>query len=155
MTLATVREREIVVTRSFNAPRKLVFDAYTKPELVSRWLGVFGNWTMPICEVDLRVGGRYRYVWHGTDGRKMGLSGTFREIISPERVVATERFDESWYPGEAIDSAVFTEAAGKTTLALTIAYESKEALDAVLKTPMEQGMATSYDALADILQTLI
>src|SRR5688572_18065140 len=131
MTLVTASEREILVTRSFNAPRKLVFDAYTKPELIQRWLGIFNDWTMPVCEVDLRVGGRYRYVWKGAGDRKMAISGTFKEIVSPERVVATEVFDDAWYPGEALDTAVFTEKAGKTTLALTVAYESKQALEEV------------------------
>jgi uncharacterized protein YndB with AHSA1/START domain len=155
MTLSVVSDREIVVTRSFNAPRKLVFDAYTRAEHVSRWLGVFGNWTMPVCEIDLRVGGSYRYVWRGADGRTMGLGGTFREIVPPERVVATERFDEAWYPGEAVDTAIFTENAGKTTLTLSVVYDSKEALEAALKTPMEQGMATGFDTLAEVLQTLL
>lgn len=154
MTLEVTSEREILVTRSFNAPRALVFDAYTKPELLKRWLGVFNDWTMPVCEVDLRVGGSYRYEWQGHEGRRMGISGTFREVKRPERLVSTERFDEAWYPGEAIDTAVFTESAGRTTLALSVLYDSKEALDAVLKTPMETGMAASYDTLEQMLKTL-
>jgi uncharacterized protein YndB with AHSA1/START domain len=87
-------EREIVITRSFDAPRRLVFEALTRPELLKRWLGVFGGWSMAVCEVDLRVGGEYHYVWQGPDGATMGMRGTFREITPPERIVNTEKFDQ-------------------------------------------------------------
>jgi uncharacterized protein YndB with AHSA1/START domain len=152
LKVTTPSDREIAMTRVFNAPRALVYDAYTKPELVSRWLGVFGSWTMPVCEIDLRVGGKYRYEWRG-DGKSMGMGGEFREIVPHERIVATEVFDEPWYEGEAIDTATFTEQDDRTTLVLTVVYASKEIRDAVLASPMETGVAASFDNLEKILQS--
>ena len=144
-------DREIVMTRVFDAPRNLVFDAYTKPELLKRWLGVFGGYSMPVCEVDLRVGGTYRFVWRGPDGAEMGVRGVYREVVRPERLVHTEKFDEAWYPGESLITTVLAEQGGKTTLTVTMRYESREARDAVLKSPMESGVAQSYDKLAELL----
>jgi uncharacterized protein YndB with AHSA1/START domain len=144
-------DREIVMTRVFDAPRSLVFDAYTKPELLKRWLGVFGGYSMPICEVDLRVGGTYRFVWRGPDGAEMGVRGVYREVVRPERLVHTEKFDEAWYPGESLITTLLAEQGGKTTLTVTMRYESREARDAVLKSPMEGGVAQSYDKLAELL----
>src|SRR5690348_490411 len=96
-------DREIAMTRVFDAPRTLVFDAHTKPELVKRWLLGPPGWTMPVCEIDLRVGGKYRWVWRSdSDGSTMGIGGVYREIVAHERLVATERFDEAWYPGEGL-----------------------------------------------------
>src|SRR5450432_2350474 len=95
-------EQEIVITRAFNAPRQLVFDAFTKPELVKQWLTGPPGWSMPICEIDERVGGKYRWVWHHSNGTDMGVSGVYREIVPPRRIVSTERFDEAWCPGEAL-----------------------------------------------------
>jgi len=148
-------DREIAMTRVFDAPRRLVFDAHTKPELVKRWLGVFGGWSLAVCEIDLKVGGTYRYLWRGPDGAQMGMRGVYREIVPPERLVATEVFDESWYPGEALDTTVLVERGGQTTLTITVLYASKEARDAVLKTPMEQGMAAGYDKLAELLASTL
>ena len=144
-------DREIVMTRVFEAPRNLVFDAYTKPELLKRWLGVFGGYSMPVCEVDLRVGGTYRFVWRGPDGAEMGVRGVYREVVRPERLVHTEKFDEAWYPGESLITTVLAEQGGKTTLTVTMRYESREARDAVVKSPMESGVAQSYDKLAELL----
>src|SRR2546425_9367123 len=90
-------EREIVMTRVFDAPRRLVFDALTKPELLKRWLGVHNGWSLVVCEIDLKVGGTYRYVWRGPDGTDMGMRGIYREIVLSERLVVTESFDQSWY----------------------------------------------------------
>ena len=151
LKLTTPSDREIAMTRGFDAPRRLVYDAHTKPELVKRWLGVFGGWSLDVCEIDLRVGGTYRYVWRGTDGKEMGMRGVYREIVPAERIVATETFDDPWYEGEAVGTTVFVEEGGKTTLTTTVRYESKEVRDAVLKTPMEHGLAASYDKLAGIL----
>jgi uncharacterized protein YndB with AHSA1/START domain len=151
-TISAQGDREIVVTRVFDAPRRLVFDAYTKPELVKRWLLGPDGWSMPVCEIDLRPGGKYRYVWRqDSDGKEMGMGGVYREVVRPERFVATEAFDEAWYPGEAVDTIVFTEQAGKTTLTQTILYDSRETRDAVLKSPMKKGMAMSYDRLEGFL----
>ncbi len=152
LTVSAQGDREIVMTRVFDAPRQLVFEAFTKPELVRRWLLGPPGWSMPVCEIDLRVGGRYRYVWRrDNDGTEMGMGGVYHEIIVPERVVATEKFDQAWYPGEAVGTIVFREQGGKTTLTQTVLYDSREARDAVLKSPMESGVAASYDRLADLL----
>jgi uncharacterized protein YndB with AHSA1/START domain len=151
LQITTPSDREIAMTRTFDAPRRLVFDAFTRPELIKRWLGVRAGWTMPVCEVDLTVGGKYRYVWRGPKGNDMGMGGVFREIVAPERIVATERFDESWYAGEAEDTTVFVEKDGRTTVTMTVRYESKEARDGVLASPMATGVAESYDKLAEYL----
>jgi uncharacterized protein YndB with AHSA1/START domain len=151
----TIRgDREIVMTRVFDAPRTLVFDAFTKPDLVRKWLLGPEGWTMPVCEIDLRVGGSYRYVWRNATGIEMGMGGVYREIVAPERIVATERFDQSWYPGEAVDTITLAEQSGKTTLTQTILYDSREAREVVLKSPMESGVVASYDRLAGLLASL-
>jgi uncharacterized protein YndB with AHSA1/START domain len=153
LKLTTRGDREIVITRAFDAPRKLVFDAFTKPELVKQWLLGPDGWSMPVCEIDLKVGGKYRYVWRrDKDGTEMGMGGVYREIVAPERIVATEKFDQSWYPGEALGTFVLIEQAGKTTLTETILYESREARDGVLKSGMEKGIVASYDRLARLLE---
>lgn len=153
--VTTPSDREIRVTRDFNAPRRMVFDAFTKPELVRRWLLGPPGWVMPVCEIDLKVGGAYRYRWrHESDGREMGMSGEFREVVSPERLVATERFDESWYPGDALDTTVFVEQGAITKIAITMLYESREARDTARASGMEQGMAAGYSRLEELLPTL-
>jgi uncharacterized protein YndB with AHSA1/START domain len=145
-------DREIVVTRVFDAPRRMVFDAYTKPELVKKWLLGPDGWSMPVCVIDLRTGGKYRYVWRNeSSGREMGMGGVYREVVAPERIVVTEVFDEAWYPGEAVDTIALAERDGKTTLTQTIVYDSRETRDAVLKSPMQTGMAMSYDRLEKFL----
>jgi uncharacterized protein YndB with AHSA1/START domain len=151
LEVTTPSEREIAMTRVFDAPRELVFDAWTKPELLERWLGVRNGWTLAVCEVDLTVGGAYRWVWRGPDGAEMGMGGVYREIVAPERIVATERFDNPWYAGEALDTIVLVEAGGKTTATTTVLYESREIRDAVLESGMATGVAESYDKLAEIL----
>ena len=143
-------DRQIVITRDFNAPRRLVFDAFSKPELIRQWLLGPPGWSMPICEIDFRVGGHYRYVWRNDNGTEMGMSGIYREIVAPERIVSTEKFDQAWYPGEAVGTVVLTERGGKTTLTQTILYESYQARDMVLASPMEHGLAASYDRLEEL-----
>lgn len=153
LKLTTRGDREIVITRAFDAPRKLIFDAHTKPELVKQWLLGPDGWSMPVCEIDLKVGGKYRYVWRrDKDGTEMGMGGVYREIVAPERLVATEKFDQSWYPGEAVGTFVLVEQGGKTTLTQTMLYESREARDSVLKSGMEKGVVASYDRLAKLLE---
>jgi uncharacterized protein YndB with AHSA1/START domain len=148
-------DREIQVTRDFNAPCALVFDAFTKPELVRRWLLGPPGWTMPVCEIDLKVGGAYRYVWRQeANGKEMGMGGVFREIASPERLVATERFDDAWYPGEALDTTVFVEQGEITRMTITVLYESTEARDTARRSGMEYGMAMSYNRLEELLSSL-
>ncbi len=154
LSVSTPSDREIAMTRVFDAPRHLVFEAMTRPELLKRWLLGPDGWTMPVCEVDLRVGGAYRYVWEKGDTR-MGMGGVFQEIAPPERIVQTEVFDDAWYPGEAINTTVLSEDNGRTTMILTILYQSKEARDGVLASPMEEGVGASYDRLAELLATRV
>ena len=141
------------MTRVFDAPRRLVFDAWTKPELLRRWLGVRAGWTMVVCEVDLKVGGAYRYVWRGPAG-DMGMGGVFREVVRPERIVSTEVFDDPWYAGEAVDTLVMVETGGKTTVTTTVRYVSQQVRDAVLASGMSRGVAESYDVLAEVLSSI-
>ncbi len=154
LKITTPTDREIVMTRVFDAPRRLVYDAYTKPELLKRWLGVHNGWSLAVCEIDLRVGGTYRYIWRGPDGMEMGMRGVYQELVPSERVVATEQFDQPWYEGEAVGTVTFDEANGKTTLTMSIRYASKDIRDAVLASPMEQGVGAGYDKLEEILPTL-
>jgi len=154
LTITTPSDNEIEMTRVFDAPRHLVFKAMTIPELVQRWLLGPPGWSMPVCEIDLRVGGGYRYLWRKTDGTEMGMHGVYREIVPAERVVQTEVFDQPWYPGEAVGTMVMVEKDGKTTVTITMRYDSRETRDAVLKTPMDQGVAASYDRLAEVLISL-
>jgi uncharacterized protein YndB with AHSA1/START domain len=148
LRVTTPTDREIVLTRVFDAPRHMVFEAFTKPELLKRWFGPRG-YSLVVCEVDLRVGGGFRFVLRGPDGRDMGMRGVYREIVPPERSVHIESFDD--YPGESQVTAVFVEEGGKTTLTATVLYPSPEVRDIVLKTGMEHGAAESYDKLAEIL----
>jgi len=151
LTITTPTDRTLVMTRVFQAPRRLVFEALTQPPLLKRWLFGPEGWSLAVCEIDLRVGGRYRYVWTHVDGREMGMGGAFREIVRPERIVATELFDEDWTGGEALSTTVLDEASGVTTLTNTMLYASKAARDGVLETPMDEGMEMGYDRLAGIL----
>lgn len=142
---------EIVMTRDFTAPAGRVFDAWTKPELITKWLGVRGGWTFAVCEVDLKVGGAYRFVWRSAEGTEMGMGGIYREIARPTRLVSTERFDDPWYPGESVNTLELVEHAGITTVVATMKYESREVRDGVLASPMATGIAESYDKLADLV----
>jgi uncharacterized protein YndB with AHSA1/START domain len=152
LKVAAQGEKEIVMTRAFDAPRRLVFDAFTKPELVKRWLLGPPGWSMPVCEIDLRVGGSYRYVWRkDADGTTMGMGGVYREIVAPERIVSTENFDQAWYPGEAVGTLVLVEQGGRTTVTQTVRYESRDARDGVLKSGMASGVEASYDRLEEVL----
>lgn len=153
LEVTTPSDREIAMTRVFDAPRRLVFDAWTKPELLKRWLGVRAGWTMEVCDVDLKVGGAYRYVWRGPDG-DMGMRGVFREVVRPERIVATEVFDDPWYEGEAVDTLVMVEQGGKTTVTTTVRYASRQVRDAVLASGMSRGVGESYDKLAEVLASI-
>lgn len=152
LSVAANGDREIVITREFNAPRQLVFDAWVTPELVRQWLGGLDGWEMAVCEIDARPGGKYRYEWRRLeDGTTMGMGGVFREVTRPEKLVATEKFDDPWYPGEAVSTVRFVEKAGRTTLTQTVEYESRDARDGVLKSPMEEGLVASYDRLEQLV----
>jgi uncharacterized protein YndB with AHSA1/START domain len=148
LQVATPTDREIVLTRVFDAPRRLVFDAFTKPELLKRWFGPHG-WSLVVCEVDLRVGGTFRFVLRGPDGREMGMRGVYREIVAPERSVHMESFDD--YPGESQVTTILAEDGGRTTLTATVLYSSQEIRDMVIRSGMEHGAAESYDKLQVLL----
>jgi uncharacterized protein YndB with AHSA1/START domain len=149
--VTTPTDREVVVTRSFDAPRQLVWDAHTKPELVRRWLLGPPGWTMPVCEIELRVGGRYRYVLSGPGGELMGWGGEYREITAPERIVSTELFDEDWTGGGTLNTLVLREVGAGTELALTVLYTSREAREGALATGMTTGMEAGFLALDELL----
>jgi uncharacterized protein YndB with AHSA1/START domain len=154
LEIAASGELEAVATRTFDAPRQLLWDCHTKPELVKRWLFGPDGWTMPECEIDLRVGGRYRYVWRDSAGREMAMAGVFRELAAPERIVHSELFDEDWTGGETTVTTTFTERAGKTTLHMVIRYSSAAARDAALATPMADGMEQGYQRLDAMFATV-
>lgn len=152
LTLSSLGDREITMKRTFDAPAQRVFDAMTKPELVQKWLLGPEGWTMPVCEIDLRVGGTYRYVWKNTnDGQEMGMGGVYQEVQAPVRLIHTERFDTPWYPGESLITSVFKEEDGKTHYTSTMRYESAEARDGVLASGMASGVAASFDRLEALL----
>lgn len=154
LKLTTPGDREAVITRQVDAPRGMVFDAHTKPELVQRWLLGPPGWTMPVCEIDLRVGGKYRYVWKNTDGTTMGMGGTFTEVVRPVRIVATQLFDEDWTGGETNVSTEIVEKNGKSTITTTVRYASREARDAALQTGMTTGMEAGYERLEELLKEI-
>src|SRR5438132_11635556 len=137
--VTTPSDLEIAMTRVFNAPRRLVFDALTKPEPVKQGLLGPPGWSMPVCEIDLKVGGAWRSVLRGPKGREMGMRGVYQEIARPERFVSTESFDD--YPGESFNTLVLSEHGGKTTLTITVHYQSQEIRDAVIKSGMAHGAA--------------
>jgi uncharacterized protein YndB with AHSA1/START domain len=152
-------DREVMVTRSFKAPRTLVFRTYTEPELVRRWMLGPPGWSMPVCEMDVRVGGTYRWRWRSdADGKEFGFAGTFREVQRPSRLVHTEGYDPctvgDGYPagGEALVTTTFVEEGGITTMSTVIDFGSKEARDAAVKTGMTDGMEQSYQLLDRVLQ---
>ena len=150
MTVTTPSDLEIVMTRVFDAPRQKVFDAWTKPELLRQWFGRRGD-VLKVCEVDLRVGGGYRFVWQLREGGEMGMGGVYREIDAPGRLVSTESFDDYAEMGDAVNTMVLDERDGKTTMSITARYNSKEARDAVIESGMEGGANESFDRLAELL----
>ncbi len=152
LQVTTPTDRELMMTRVFDAPPGMVFDALTTPDLMKRWLLGPPGWTMPVCEVDLRVGGKYRYVWQNADGRKMGMGGTFKEIVRPSRIVATEMYEDYWTGGETLVTTELVETRGKTTLRTTVRYASREARDAAIQMGATKGLEASYDRLEELLQ---
>ena len=154
MSITMPSDRELVVTRVFNAPRKLVFEAFTRPEHLVRWWGPRG-YTMPVCEIDLRPGGAYRFVSRGPDGAEYPFKGVYREIAPPERLVYTETWDmEPWSSTETLITAVLEERDGKTTMTSTILYPSTEARDAHIQSGMEWGMRETYERLDELVATM-
>lgn len=154
LKITTPGDRELAMTRTFDAPARLVYRAFTTPELLKQWLGAFGGWALVRCEMDVRVGGTYRWEWSKPGVEVMGVSGVYREVVPPVRLVATEQFDDAWYKGEGLCTIEFIEEAGRTTVAQTMTYVSKEVRDGVLKSGMETGVSASYDKLAELLATL-
>jgi uncharacterized protein YndB with AHSA1/START domain len=151
--VTTPSDREVVVKRVFNAPRALVFDAFVKPELLKRWLLGPDGWSLPVCNIDFRVGGKFRYVWReDATGTEMGLSGAYREIKRPEKTVHTELFDDFSPEGEAVVTTLFIEKDGKTMVEMTMLFPSKTARDGAVEVGMTDGMAVSYDRLDDVLK---
>lgn len=151
--VSTPSEREIRVARAFDAPAKLVWDCHTKPELIRRWMLGPPGWSMPVCEVDLTVGGAYRYRWRSdADGTEFGSSGVHKEIVPFSRIVTSERMEG--FDGEAINTLVFEEVGGRTTATITMLFASKEARDGALQSGMSDGMAMGFDRMDDILAKL-
>jgi len=148
-------ECEFALTRTFDAPRRLVFDAFTRPEMVKKWLFGPAEWPMVVCEIDLRIGGKLHYVWRHREKGDMGLSGVFRDVAVPERLVNTELFDEDWTGGETLLTTTFAENNGRTTVVSTVRYSSQAARDAALKTPMVEGWSQGHDRLDELLATLV
>ncbi len=150
LEVTTPSEREIGVTRAFDASPKLVFECHTEPDLLKKWLLGPPGWSMPICEVDLSVGGRYRYVWRNdADGSEFGVQGEFREIDRPHRLVHTESMDG--VPGEALCTTTFTQSGPQTRFTLTMVFGSREARDTALESGMTEGMSMSYDRMQEIV----
>ena len=151
-SLTTPSDRELVFTRVFNAPRQRVFDAWTKPEHLVSWYGCHRS-SLVVCEVDLRVGGAYRFVARLDDGSEHTISGVYRDIAPPERLVFTQRLDDD--PGkEALVALQLDERNGKTTMTMTALYRSVEDRNAVLDIGADRGMAESLERLAGHLETM-
>ncbi len=148
--VTTPSDREIRVTRAFAAPARLLFDFHTKAEHVQKWMLGPPGWSMPICEIDLRVGGRYQHVWRNADdGAEFGARGEYREIAAPERLVHSESMDGA--EGEALCTLTFVESGGQTTLSTTMLFSSKDARDEALQSGMTDGMAVSYERLESVV----
>jgi uncharacterized protein YndB with AHSA1/START domain len=145
-------DRQIIGTRTFDAPRTLVWDCWTKPEHVKNWMLGPDGWTMPVCEIDLRPGGKWHWVWRKSDGSEMEMHGEYREIVPPERLVNTENWGGDW--PETLNTLVLTEENGQTTTVSTVIYPSKEARDRATATGMEDGWARSYDRFDEYLRSL-
>ncbi|MGH8877248.1 MAG: SRPBCC family protein [Stackebrandtia sp.] len=145
-------QRDLVLNRAFAAPAPLVFATLTRPNLLRRWHGANG-WQLTVCEVDLRVGGAWRFVSSGPDGAEMEMRGLFREVEPPVRLVQTEIRDD-WTDGAALVTTVLDEADGRTAMTVTVQYSTTEIRDLVLRSPMERGAGEAYERLAAELTTL-
>jgi uncharacterized protein YndB with AHSA1/START domain len=151
-TITLPSDRETAITRTFNAPKKLVWEALTKPEHVRRWYGLRSN-ELVVCEIDLRVGGKWRYVMRAPDGNEYAFSGTYQELSPPDRLVSTELFEAM--PGsEYLATMTLTESNGKTTLKNTLLYQAKEHRDGHIASGMEHGMNETFNRLDELLARL-
>ncbi len=149
---STPNDRDIVIVRVVDAPRRIVFDAWTNPKHIPQWMTGPEGWTMPVCEIDLRPGGSWHYVWRKANGSEMGMTGEVKEVAAPERLVTTERWGPEW--PETLNTLVLTESGGRTTITQTVHYPNKEARDAALQTGMKDGMDQSFARLEALLPTL-
>jgi uncharacterized protein YndB with AHSA1/START domain len=152
-TYAMPADTQVEITRVVNAPGHIVFDAWTNPKHVPQWMAGPEGWTMPVCEIDLRPGGSWRYVFRRTDGSEMEMGGSYREIAPPQRLVWTESWGPEW--PVTVNTLVLTESGAQTTIVLTITYPSKEARDAALKTGMKDGVEKGFAKLEKLLRTLV
>lgn len=148
----TPNDLEALAVRDFDAPRELVWEAYTNPKYVAQWVLGPEGWSMPVCEIDLRPGGEWHFVWRKDDGSEMEMRGRYLEIEPPERLVNTEKWGEEW--PETVNTLVLAENGDATRLTLTIRYPSLEARDRALQTGMSEGASMSYDRLARLLETM-
>lgn len=151
LTVTQSGDRDLIVIRVFDAPRDLVFQAMSQPALVRRWMLGPPGWTMPVCEIDLRPGGKFRYVWRKENGVEMGMGGVYLEVQAPERTVHEEVFDEDWTGGPARITTLLAEVGGVTTMTMTIQYASPEGRARALATPMLDGMESGYVMLDGLL----
>ena len=150
--LETPTDTTIVITRVAKAPRQAVFEAWTNPKYIREWMLGPPGWTMPVCELDLRVGGAWRYSWRREDGSEMTMTGGVKEVVPNERLVTTERWGPEW--PETVNSLVLTEEGGTTKMTLTITYPSKEARDAATQTGMKEGLDASFERLDRVAAAL-
>lgn len=151
--VTTPSDREICLTRVFDAPRHLVFEAMTRPEHIQRWWGCLDEgYSVPVCEVDLRPGGAWRFVNRFPKGEAT-FYGVYREIAPPERLVFTEIY-EPFPDAESVVTVVLTNEHGKTRFTMTAEYPSLEVRDAVIASGMEKGAAISYDRLEEVASEL-
>lgn len=150
LTITLPSDREISITRSFKAPVDFVFDCWTIPALIKRWLG-FVDWSFTTCEFDARVGGKWRFVVKGPDGSEMGSGGEVLEITRPDWIRTDELYDQDWTGGKTIVSNRLTEQDGITTSVITILYPSKQARDGAKASPMAEGMETGFKRLEALL----
>jgi uncharacterized protein YndB with AHSA1/START domain len=152
--ITTPSDTAITMTRLFDAPRHLVFEAMTKPEHIRRWWGILDDgYSVPVCEMDARPGGKWRFVGAGPKGQSPDFYGEVREIVPPERIVYTEIFAP--FPDvESLVTALLTVEGGQTRLTVNCEYPSKQVRDMVVSTGMERGAATSYDRLDDVARAL-
>jgi uncharacterized protein YndB with AHSA1/START domain len=148
----TPSDLELAMIRAFDAPRELLWEAWTSSEHLPRWLLGPEGWTMPVCESDLRVGGAWRFVWRHADGSEMGMTGEYREITRPERLVSTQSWGDDW--PETLNTLVFVEDGERTIVTQTILYPSVEARDAAIATGMQQGIDSGFDRLDAYLKTI-
>ncbi|HJX93421.1 MAG TPA: SRPBCC family protein [Pyrinomonadaceae bacterium] len=149
LTITTPSDREVMLTREFDAPATMVFDALTKPEWLKRWYGPAG-WTLVVCDIDLQVGGAWRFVVRQPAGKEIGQRGVYQEIDIPNRIVNTESW-EDWDAGETLVTTVLTESDGKTIFQCAILFPSQEVRDTVVKAGLEHGAKEGYDKLAEVL----